>query len=402
MKLIVWMIQEIFKWISTHWTFPRYQSTCVFPTLLLIFCGENVCLSRRTIFVSDVCGFLSCWGTWFQLCLFFEWCTQLVWVCRASLWSRTCPSRSSHMWDVKRPTLFLHETWSFQRLTHEDVGTKLASDHGHHNVIAAAFACGSCWHVHFQLLEIGMSVSSVESEYVVGFTSRVKLESQELWRRSFFRQFFFLRRAVSCAICSCVVFPSCECVSRCLLVLHLAQHVSGRWSHVCQRVQAICENVGCQTTSAEFLRTTHEEIPPLECEDAPGWLSWIQSRDDEAITEFCCATHVHDLARSSWTGCLVLSVLDDQINKLEFLVWAPHWSGLSSRHDCILVCSLDPREFCRKAKRPALMCIVVQILAVDREGVCHQVGFRPGCVRHVPYRWKCVHLLSKSFCFRRM
>ena len=47
-----------------------------------------------------------------------------------------------------------------------------------------------------------------------------------------------------------------------------------------------------------FLRTTHEEIPPLECEDAPGWLSWIQSRDDEVTTEFCCATHLHDLDRS--------------------------------------------------------------------------------------------------------
>ena len=52
--------------------------------------------------------------------------------------------------------------------------TKLASDHGHHNVTAAAFACGSFWHVVFQWLEIGlMSVSFVESEYVVRSTSRV-------------------------------------------------------------------------------------------------------------------------------------------------------------------------------------------------------------------------------------
>ena len=51
--------------------------------------------------------------------------------------------------------------------------TKLASDHVHHNVTAAAFACGSCWDVQFQRLEIGMSVSFVESEYVVRCTSRV-------------------------------------------------------------------------------------------------------------------------------------------------------------------------------------------------------------------------------------
>ena len=40
------------------------------------------------------------------------------------------------------------------------------------------------------------------------------------------------------------------------------------------------------------------EIPLLECEDAPGWLCLVQSRDDEATTEFRCATHAHDLARS--------------------------------------------------------------------------------------------------------
>ena len=41
-----------------------------------------------------------------------------------------------------------------------------------------------------------------------------------------------------------------------------------------------------------FLRTTHEEIPPLECEDAPGWLSLIQSRDDEVATEFVATSVV--------------------------------------------------------------------------------------------------------------
>ena len=30
----------------------------------------------------------------------------------------------------------------------------------------------------------------------------------------------------------------------------------------------------------------HEEIPALECEDAPGWLSLVQSRDDEVATKF--------------------------------------------------------------------------------------------------------------------
>ena len=41
-----------------------------------------------------------------------------------------------------------------------------------------------------------------------------------------------------------------------------------------------------------------DEVPPLECEDAPGWLCLVQSRDDEATTEFCCAAHLHDLDRS--------------------------------------------------------------------------------------------------------
>ena len=40
-----------------------------------------------------------------------------------------------------------------------------------------------------------------------------------------------------------------------------------------------------------------DEVPPLECEDASGWLSFVQSRDDEVTTEFCCATHLHDLPR---------------------------------------------------------------------------------------------------------
>ena len=42
----------------------------------------------------------------------------------------------------------------------------------------------------------------------------------------------------------------------------------------------------------------HEEIPSSECEDAPGWLCLVQSRDDEVATEFCCATHLHDFVRS--------------------------------------------------------------------------------------------------------
>ncbi len=51
--------------------------------------------------------------------------------------------------------------------------TKLVSDHGHHNAIAVAFVCASRWHVESSGLRSGMSVPSVESEYVVGFTSRV-------------------------------------------------------------------------------------------------------------------------------------------------------------------------------------------------------------------------------------
>ena len=41
-----------------------------------------------------------------------------------------------------------------------------------------------------------------------------------------------------------------------------------------------------------------DEVPPLECEDAPGWLSLVQSRDDEVTAEFYCAAHVHYLATS--------------------------------------------------------------------------------------------------------
>ena len=117
--------------------------------------------------------------------------------------------------------------------------SKLASDLGHHFVIAAAFACGSCWHVVFQWLEIAMSVSSVESDYVVRFTSPVSWNNKSRDDDRFSDSFCFLRRAVSCAVCSCVVFPSCECVSRCFLVLRRAQHESGRWSHDFQHVQAI-------------------------------------------------------------------------------------------------------------------------------------------------------------------
>ena len=47
-----------------------------------------------------------------------------------------------------------------------------------------------------------------------------------------------------------------------------------------------------------FFCMNDDEVPPLECEDAPGWLCLVQSRDDEATTEFCCAVHLHDLDRS--------------------------------------------------------------------------------------------------------
>ena len=99
--------------------------------------------------------------------------------------------------------------------------TKLVSDHGHHNVIAAAFACGSFWHVVFQWLEIGMSVSSVESDYVVRFTSPVSWNNKSRDDDRFFRQFLFLRRAVIYVRYVRVSSSlSCECVSRCLLVSH--------------------------------------------------------------------------------------------------------------------------------------------------------------------------------------
>ena len=140
--------------------------------------------------------------------------------------------------------------------------TKLASDHGHHNVIAAAFACGSFWHVVFQWLEIGMSVSSVESEHVVRFTSPVSWNNKSRDDDPFFRQFLFLRRAVSCAICSCVVFPSCECVSRCFPVLRRAQHGSGRRSRDCQHFQAIRVLLDVKRPTLSFCMD-HEEIPPL-------------------------------------------------------------------------------------------------------------------------------------------
>ncbi len=37
-------------------------------------------------------------------------------------------------------------------------------------------------------------------------------------------------------------------------------------------------------------------------------------------------------------------------------------------------------------KPPALMCIAVEMPTLDREDVCHRVGFGPGCVRHAAYR----------------
>ena len=123
-----------------------------------------------------------------------------------------------------------------------------------------------------------------------------KLEQQDDDDR-FFRQFLFLRRAVSCAICSCVIFPSCECVSRCFLVLRRAQLWSGRWSHDFEHVQAIRVLLDVKPPTLNFCMND-AEIPLLDCEDAPGWLCLVQSRDDEATTEFCCAAHVHDLARS--------------------------------------------------------------------------------------------------------
>ena len=87
--------------------------------------------------------------------------------------------RSAHMLDVKRPTLFLHETCSFQRLTHEDVFHQVGF--GPWSSLCDSRSVWFCKLLarRVQWFEIGMSESSVESEYVVQFTSRVKLEPQE-------------------------------------------------------------------------------------------------------------------------------------------------------------------------------------------------------------------------------
>ena len=46
------------------------------------------------------------------------------------------------------------------------------------------------------------------------------------------------------------------------------------------------------------------------------------------------------------------------------------------------------------------MCVVVQIPALDCEGVSHHVGFCERCVRHTAYQWKYVQVPSNDFLFR--
>ena len=49
----------------------------------------------------------------------------------------------------------------------------------------------------------------------------------------------------------------------------------------------------------------NEEIPLLECEDAPGWFCLIHSRDDVVATKFGGASCFHDLPRNLGIWMLV-------------------------------------------------------------------------------------------------